>query len=121
MKEVLAVSMLMFLSSQAMADHFQTFGNYRYQSGTATIKSALVDSKEEAYQEGHILMSSLDNQTSYDIRRILRIPSPRIDIRSIRIDDSFVTVDETSRTAGKVDYQAVVNIKYHYRERDSND
>jgi hypothetical protein len=121
MKKVLTIFAFIFLSSQSMADHFEIWGNYRYQSGTSTLKSELVESKNEAYRKGHNIMSSLDNQQSYDLRRILRVPSSRLDVRSIRIDDSFVTVQEISRTPGKVEYQALINVSYHYRDRDSND
>lgn len=108
------------LSSQLMAEHFNTLGNYRYQSGTSTLRSELVESKESAYQSGHKIMSSITQQSPYELHRTLLISPSRLDVRSVRIDDSFVTVQEISRLPGKIDYQALVVVSYHYRVRESD-
>ncbi|MCW8328442.1 DUF3316 domain-containing protein [Photobacterium sp. SDRW27] len=115
MKKILAISTLMLFSSLSVAEHFVTVGNYRFQNGTSTLRTEFVDSKESAYQKGHSIMSTITNQEAYDLSRTLRVPPSRLDVRSVKIDTSYVTVRELSRVPGEIEYQGLVVVSYHYR------
>ncbi|RWX55838.1 DUF3316 domain-containing protein [Photobacterium chitinilyticum] len=119
MKKLLASSLLIFFSALSVADHFVTLGNYRFQTGTSTFRTDYVEHKKSAYQEGYTIMADINSQKSFDLSRSLRVPPSRLDVRSIKIDNSYVMVRELSRVPGQIEYQGIVIVNYHYRVRES--
>lgn len=121
MKKLLATSFLLLFSSLSVADHFVTLGNYQFRTGTSTFRTEYVDQKSNAYQEGHRMMTDVTGQRSFDLSRTLRVPPSRLDVRSIKIDSSYVMVRELSRVPDQIEYQGLVVVNYHYRVRVSRD
>ncbi|MEJ2763376.1 DUF3316 domain-containing protein [Photobacterium sp. MCCC 1A19761] len=121
MKKTLTIATLVMFSSLfstgVVADHFATINRYQHQNGFYTLRTDLVSSKEAAYQQGHQLMSALAQQSAYDLHRTLHVPINRLDVRSVKIDDSYVTVRELSRKPGTIEYQGLIEVFYHYRVR----
>ncbi|UTV29507.1 DUF3316 domain-containing protein [Photobacterium atrarenae] len=119
MNKNLTIPALVFLgtllSTGLAADHFESIDRYQRQNGTSTLRTDLVASKETAYQQGHQIKSALSRQSAYQLHRTLRVPVNRLDVRSVKIDDSYVTVQELSRDPGQIEYQGMVVVRYHYR------
>jgi phosphotransferase system HPr-like phosphotransfer protein len=121
MNKTILISALLLASTQAMASHFPASASYTTNMGSTVIKSEMMKSKDLAVSKGHEIMFDMESKKSVELSRMLRIPSNKLDVRSIQVDDSFITVQEFEKHSGDIKYQANVNVKYHYNQRDTND
>lgn len=121
MKKVILISALLLASTQAMASHMPVSARYTTNTGTIVLKSDMVESRALAVSKGHEIMFDLESKKPVQLSRVLRIPSSKLDVRSIKVDDSFITVQELESHSGDIKYQANVNVKYHYNQRATQD
>ncbi|EAS43787.1 DUF3316 domain-containing protein [Photobacterium profundum] len=127
-KVLLAVTGLVLMSTQVMASsaesmdktYMRSAANYTVQTGTATLLSDVTATRSSAYQQGYDILNSLNGKSSTELRPILNVSSRDLDAKSIMIEDKEVTVKEFAKQPNVIEYQALVNVKYHYRIHDSN-
>lgn len=127
-KSFLAIAVLALVSAQAMADApkkmdkglMTTTSNLSTQTGTVTLLSEPTSSRDAAYKKGHAIIKSLHGKTPIELRKILKVSSFNSDIKSVMVQDKEVTVKEFSKQPNVIEYQALVNVKYHYRVYNSN-
>jgi hypothetical protein len=121
MKKLILISSMLLVSAQTMASHIPASARFITNTGSIVLKSEMVDSKEDAVNEGHEIMYEMENKNLVELSRMLLIPSSKLDVRSLKVDDSFITVQRLESHSGDVKYQANVKVKYHYNERENND
>ncbi|MEJ6080634.1 DUF3316 domain-containing protein [Vibrio sp. 1-Bac 57] len=127
-KSLLALTTLLLVSTHSMADstevmdkaHMRNTANYTLISRTSTLISEPTSSREAAYQQGYKIMDNLHGKSSMELITILNISKFDVDVQSAMIVDKEVTVKEYSKQPNTIQYKALVNVKYHYREFDSN-
>ena len=118
-----AISTLMLLSTTAFAGQYvSTPGNYVQRLNSSTLDTQTVKSKSEAYQVGLKKLKQLYSSPSKELFYTLRVPSTEANINSIHVNDGgYVTVEEMMNANGEVLYRGVLNVSYHFAERDSDD
>jgi hypothetical protein len=127
-KTILAVTALVLVSAQAMAGSVETMdkaymaptANYTMQSSIKTLRSEPTSSRDAAYQQGYDIMNNLHGKSPTELRNILKLSLKGLDTKSVMIEDKEVTVKEFSKKPNVFEYQALVNVKYHYRQYQSH-
>ena len=128
-KSLLALTTLLLVSTYTMADsaetmdetHMRTSANYTLSSKTSTLVSEPTTSREKAYQQGYKIMDNLHGKSSMELIKILKINRYNLDTQSAMIVDKEVTVKEYSKQPNNIQYQALVEVNYHYREYQSDE
>jgi len=127
-KSLLSIATLLLASTYTMADsvdvmdksHMMTGSNYRLMTKTATLASEPATSRKEAYQQGYEVMDDLHGKSSQELIRILKTSLVNLDVQSVMVVDKEVKVKEFSKNPNVIKYQALVDVKYHYRTYESN-
>ncbi|WP_375753454.1 DUF3316 domain-containing protein [Vibrio sp. HN007] len=122
MKTALVTTGLTLLSANVLANQFvDTTGNLEERFGTRTIQTAVVDSKPQAYQLGLTKLSELTKSSPSELR--IKLNATRAETGPGRIhlnEDGYVTVQEFMNAEGQLLYKGLVNVSYHYSERDTD-
>lgn len=118
-----ALSTLILLSTSAFAEQYVPApGNYIQRLNNTTIDTEIVKSKSEAYKVGLKNLSKLYSNSSNELFSTLRIPNVDVNPRSIHVNDGgYITVEEMMNINGDIIYRGVLNVSYHFSQRDYND
>jgi hypothetical protein len=110
---------LSFLSIPVFADNIS--GNdLLLRNNVRNISTEVTSTKEGAYKVGYAKLLDVSGKTHGDLGKELGITTndPSLN-RSIHLDNGFVTVKEFMNAKGKVVYQGIVNVEFHYQQRES--
>ncbi|WP_022940004.1 DUF3316 domain-containing protein [Psychromonas hadalis] len=114
-------STLMMLSGTALADVTFPAGNYTLRNAERHITTKIATTKEQAYNNGYERLVAVKGKKGSALNKELRFWGGASALnRSLHLDNVFVTVTEFMDDSGKMAYQGIVNVKYHYQERSSN-
>ena len=127
-KSIFAVATLLFVSTHTMADSVETMDKTRMNTGanyslitkTTTLTSEPTTSRNAAYQQGYEVMDNLHGKSSQALIKILKTSLIDLDVQSVMVVDKEVTVKEFSKQPNVIKYQALVDVKYHYRIYESD-
>jgi predicted transcriptional regulator len=121
-KTTLLTTTLTLLSANALANQFvDTTGNLEERFGTRTLHTAVVESKQEAYQLGLAKLSELATISPSKLRYVLSAVNAEYGPDRIHLnEDGNVTVQEFMNADGQVLYKGQINVTYHYSERDTD-
>jgi len=127
-KSLFAVATLLLISTHTMADspdvmdktRMSTGVNYNLIKRTTTLVSEPTASRDAAYQQGYAIMDNLHGKSSRDLIKILKTSLINLDFQSVMVVDKEVTVKEYSKQRNVIKYQALVDVKYHYRIYESD-
>jgi len=127
-KSLLAVATLLLVSTHTMADSIDTMDKTRMNTGanynlitkTTTLVSEPTTSRNAAYQQGYEIMGNLHEKSSQELIKILKTSLIDLDVQSVMVIDKEVTVKEFSKQPNVIKYQALVDVKYHYRINESD-
>lgn len=114
-------SSLLMLSGTVLADVTFPAGNYTSNNAERHITTQIVDTKAQAYSNGYERLVAVKDKKGSALNKELRLWGGASALnRSLHLDNAFVTVTEFMDDSGKMAYQGIVNVKYHYQERSSN-
>jgi len=65
-------------------------------------------------------MGNLHEKSSQELIKILKTSLIDLDVQSVMVIDKEVTVKEFSKQPNVIKYQALVDVKYHYRINESD-
>lgn len=122
-KSLLAAATLLLVSTHTMANSVETMDKTRMNTGanynlitkTTTLVSEPTTSRNAAYEQGYEVMGNLHQKSSQELIKILKTPRIDLDVLSVMVLDKEVTVKEYAKKPNVIQYQALVDVKYHYR------
>lgn len=94
--------------------NFSAFAGVRTIYNHNNLRSELYDSKTDAYNSGHDISDSLSKMTEQQLYHRLSLDGHR-HIQSVVVDATIVSVKELSKHRGEIEYQAIVDVAYHYK------
>jgi hypothetical protein len=112
------------LSANVFAAQFvPTPGNYEQRFATQTFQTEAVQSKQEAYQLSLQQLRKLNESSSLELSKILRLGVfSHINRRTIHLNNNgYIAVEEFMNAEGQLFYKGQINVSYHYAELESND
>ena len=114
---LLLTATLSILSVPVFADTLR--GNdLQYRNSGRSISTEVTSTKEAAYKIGYAKLLDIQEKSHGKLGQELGVTINDASLqRSIHLDDIFVTVMELMNAKGKVVYQGIVNVEFHYQER----
>ncbi|MEL7293788.1 DUF3316 domain-containing protein [Vibrio sp. HN007] len=122
LKKTLVATTLTILSAYTLAGQYvPTSGSQVERYGTRTFETKTVQTKSEAFQLGLTQLRQLSMDSPVMLSKKLKIQGLDVDKRKVHLnDDGYVTVIELMNTQGQLSYKGVVEVSYHYAERERN-
>ena len=119
---LLLTSSLSVMSTQALAHtQYNGGGQYLTHNSDRQLLTEVAESKLEAYEKGFEKLQALTDKSGVELATELNLPfNNNRPNSSIHLDDPDVTVTELMNKQGAIVYQGVVNARFHYQERDSD-
>ena len=111
MKKIIAISVLLFSSTQLMADNMSSA---LAKHGSSVLTTEVTDTKDQALRNGYKLISELKNSDGSRKGSLLGLPFLSVNFKTIDIDEGYVTVQERSYEDGETRYVGNVHVDYHY-------
>lgn len=106
MKKLLLLTTGILMASSVFASNITVNEELNMEVGT-------YQSKDQALNAGFDLSDSLKNLSESDLRNKLGL-SMYTNVQNISIDGSNVVINEVAYTRDNVQYQAVLNVDYHF-------
>ncbi len=113
MKKYLIIAATALISSTA-------FASTNSMVGSTDLITDGHQTKDQAYSAGYSQIETVNQMTSQEQAFKLGLNSTDIVYNSVGVDDMEVKVEEYSPERGVIAYRAIVNIDYHYAERDNS-
>ncbi|SON52557.1 DUF3316 domain-containing protein [Vibrio tapetis] len=112
MKKLLIIAATALISSTA-------FASTNNLNGSTDIATDGYQTKDQAYSAGYSQVESVNKMNSQEQALKLGLVNTEIVYNSVGVDEMEVKVEEYSPERGIIAYRAIVNIDYHYSERDN--
>ena len=115
---VLLLSATLFILSVPVFAHTISGNDLQYRNSGRSISTEVTSTKEAAYKIGYAKLLDIQEKSHGKLGQELGVTINDASLqRSIHLDDIFVTVMELMNAKGKVVYQGIVNVEFHYQER----
>ncbi|MCD9496833.1 DUF3316 domain-containing protein [Photobacterium carnosum] len=115
MKKIFLATLVFLFSSSIFA---QNIGNHSDRLGDKQLKTAVMQDKSAAVVAGNNIRDNLETLNSIELSKKLNIW--RNTYNSTKLKNTSMTVSELYAQNGTIGYQAVVNVRYQYTIRESN-
>ncbi|MFC1236704.1 DUF3316 domain-containing protein [Vibrio sp. F74] len=121
-KKIVITTLMLVSSSVFSGEYVPTPGNFVERLNSSTIDTGVVKTKVEAYKLGLKVLTKLYSSSPRELSKILRINNINYNPKSIHVNDGgYINVEEMMNHDGDILYRGVLNISYHFSERDSRD
>ncbi|WP_434355738.1 DUF3316 domain-containing protein [Parasalinivibrio latis] len=118
--KLVTAAVIALSSSAVMAKSLPYGSSYTPVIESRAIQVTPADNKKDAFNRAIVQLQSLEAQSSSQLRKSLKVWSPNyIKPYSLHLkENGYVTVDERMNSNGNLEYVGVVNVRFHYLNRD---
>ncbi|MFC1236698.1 DUF3316 domain-containing protein [Vibrio sp. F74] len=114
------ISTILLLSTSVFAGQYvPTPGNYVERLNSSTIDTEVMKTKDDAYKAGLEILTKLYTSSSSELFSSLRVIGKDVNKNTMHINDGgYITVEEMMDVNGGMMYRGVLNVSYHFAERE---